>query len=346
MRGISRQRTALMGFAALWVYYFHVVPVGALEGTAFEEVEWFLHRIGFCGVDMFFFLSAYGLYHGFRKRPVKSVSEYGKYLGRRLERIYPVIIPVAVVIALADNLPLRSLVPRLTFYDSFAINIYKFLWFVPCVLVLYLLAPLYDMLFERVRVKKETGASFSPLYLTVAGIVIAVVFGFLLRTTIRWDLYALVNRIPVFLLGFYFGYRDDSGKVSGKHSLWIALLVLTAGNVVSYLVNKGIWPELVPSMNALCNVLIAPPLILLLTALFGACERNPVSGILPRVFAFFGVVSLEFYAVQEWVWSKLEPLDINMTRRQVACFLICMVAAYGLHACATALLRGVKYERR
>ena len=54
---ISRHRSEIMGFAALWIIFFHVwEPVfGNISGLSFAEA--FIKRIGFCGVDIFFFLS-------------------------------------------------------------------------------------------------------------------------------------------------------------------------------------------------------------------------------------------------------------------------------------------------
>lgn len=320
---IRAQRTALMGFAALWVYYFHIMPVGLFEGTPLAEFEWFIHRIGFCGVDIFMFLSAYGLYHRFRRSPVKTAGDYLRYMGKRLLRIYPVIIPVALLIALVDNLPLRSLLARLTFYDSFAISIYKFLWFVPCILVLYLLAPFYHRLFElSAENHRKNGTGFiTPQILTAIMILCVCVTGFLLRSILRPDLYALVNRIPVFVMGFYFG---SLGEVEVKS--WKPLLVLTIGNLLAYAVNRELIPDIVPSTNALVHCLIAPPLVIFLSRLFCVCRRKGV----PGVFSFFGVISLEFYALQEWVWGKVDRLGINAGRKQVLCFLVVVIGAYGL----------------
>ena len=334
---IGRYRTALMGFAALWVYYFHVLPVGLFEGTFLQETEWFLHRVGFCGVDMFFLLSAYGLYHRFSSRPIDGVAAYGRYLGQRLLRIYPVIVPVAVLVALADNLPFRSLIPRLTFYDSFAVNIYKFLWFVPCILILYLLVPFYDRLFRH-RVSRGEPDGKSGICFTAVAIAVVLALGLALKGILRPDLYALYSRIPVFCIGHLFGHLSGirTSPVTRSKGAWgIALLLLTTGNVLSYLLHRGLIPEFYPMANALCNVLIAPPVTCFFTYLFSQCERTRFSKWLIRIFAFFGTVSLEFYALQEWVWEKVQLLRFNPVRLHLLCFLIVVIGACGLHTLVT-----------
>ena len=50
-KALSKYRGVLMGFAILWVMYFHI-PIKSVT-----EVGWFIHRIGFYGVDIFLFLS-------------------------------------------------------------------------------------------------------------------------------------------------------------------------------------------------------------------------------------------------------------------------------------------------
>ena len=58
---LSKYRGFLMGFAILWVMYFHIPLKFA------TEVGWFIHRIGFYGVDIFLFLSGLGVYYSLTK---------------------------------------------------------------------------------------------------------------------------------------------------------------------------------------------------------------------------------------------------------------------------------------
>lgn len=81
---LSKYRGFLMGFAILWVMYFHIPLKFA------TEVGWFIHRIGFYGVDIFLFLSGLGVYYSLTKRP----NVLGFYKAR-LVRILPAYIIVA-----------------------------------------------------------------------------------------------------------------------------------------------------------------------------------------------------------------------------------------------------------
>ena len=56
---ISKYRTSLMGLSMIWVMLFHL-PISL---SFFNPIK----SIGYLGVDIFLFLSSYGLYYGFKK---------------------------------------------------------------------------------------------------------------------------------------------------------------------------------------------------------------------------------------------------------------------------------------
>ena len=55
-KNLSVYRNELKGLAILWVVFFHA-RLG-LEGFLYQ-----VQRIGYGGVDIFFFMSGFGLYH-------------------------------------------------------------------------------------------------------------------------------------------------------------------------------------------------------------------------------------------------------------------------------------------
>lgn len=79
---LSKYRTALMGIAAIWILIFHewnrifdAIPV-------LGEMEHFIKRIGFCGVDIFLLLSGMGLTFS-----IKKSKNIGVFYVKRLKRI-------------------------------------------------------------------------------------------------------------------------------------------------------------------------------------------------------------------------------------------------------------------
>lgn len=87
--------TGLRGFAALWVVLFHVwaltgAPPLAIPGLDFIQAGWFFN-LGWAGVDLFFFLSAFLLVIPFANWRYGSAPrpDTFRYLMRRVLRIYP-----------------------------------------------------------------------------------------------------------------------------------------------------------------------------------------------------------------------------------------------------------------
>ena len=60
----------------------------------------------------------------------------------------------------------------------------------------------------------------------------------------------------------------------------------------------------------------------------GGISKNKVAGVLPKVFAFWGAISFEFYCIQEFAWSKFcEITSISDNTRQILCFIAVTVAS-------------------
>lgn len=80
---VSRHRTQVMGFAAMWIFIFHVRnEVTVFAGLpVIGNIDIFFVNIGFNGVDIFLFLSGWGLYHAINKH---SLTNFYKRRYRRL----------------------------------------------------------------------------------------------------------------------------------------------------------------------------------------------------------------------------------------------------------------------
>ena len=333
---ISRHRALIMGFAALWIYYFHICPVGIFSFFPLDKIEWYLHQEGFCGVDIFLLLSSFGLYYSMSKKPVNDAKSYAGYLKSRFVRIFCVLIPITLVIGFVDNWSLREFCLKVTGIDMLARDMYSYLWFVPCILIFYILSPFYFAVFKRFKKK---------FAFTLGAVVIAVALAFALKNVIRYDLYAIVTRVSVFLLGFYFGhcsYYDV--KITAKHWI-IALVSLAVGVTYSYLLSSYTIKEIIPANNALVNLLIAPPVVLILSKLFGfVCEYKALKPV-KAFFAFFGAMSFEFYCTQEWMWEKVSALSLDVSRPRLAAQVICF-AGVVLFSYATHLFSKLFLKRK
>ena len=88
--GACRKQSAPAGTksrvrAILWVVFFHA-QLG-LGGLLYD-----VQKIGYGGVDMFLFLSGFGLYHSLSRD-----ADAGRYLLRRARRLLPAYLPFCAV---------------------------------------------------------------------------------------------------------------------------------------------------------------------------------------------------------------------------------------------------------
>lgn len=189
----------------------------------------------------------------------------------------------------------------ISFYKT---NIYLFLWFVPAVITLYLFTPVFYHFFKKAENKYLFFAGFIELWL---------LFSLMARNVMREDLYGFTNRIPIFVTGFLIGYlcKEKVIKITLRNWLFI-LLTFILGMYLAYQSNfKGLGLILPVSNCCIPNYLISISLPLLMAKVLD--ELHSIRGLaiigkgLNKLIGFWGMMSLEFYCVQEWIATKILP---------------------------------------
>lgn len=321
---LTKYRGAVMGISALWILFFHEWQLLSTEPGKLADFENYIKRIGFCGVDIFLFLSGIGLVFAIGKKSILS------FYYRRLKRVYLPFLIVGIIRAVTEKWTsegFRDNVLCISFYKT---NMYSFLWFVPAILTLYLLFPLYYKIFSK---------SSNKLMFTAAMFVIWMALSLFFRDKLRPDLYGFTNRIPVFLFGIYAGHLTKTHKEPFTKTAWFALAaVMISGLYFAYLANfKGI-SFIVPTSNcSLPNLLIAISFPFVTAKLLDFLCNIPKAGIigkgLVKILSFFGLFSLELYCVQEWLSGKLlaEIGDQTPMMKNIAIFALCTIAGFILY---------------
>lgn len=321
---LTKYRGAIMGIAALWILFFHEWQNVLTAGTKIAEYESYIKRIGFCGVDIFLFLSGIGLVFAIGKGSILS------FYYRRLKRVYLPFLIVALIRFFTEKWTpaiLRDYVLCISFYK---VTIYSFLWFVPAILTMYLLFPLYYKLFEK---------SADKLLFTASAFLIWLVLTLFFREKLRGDMWGFTNRIPVFLFGIYAGHLTKTRKEPFTRSAWIMLITaLIAGLYFAYLANFKGWGFMVPTSNCfLPNLLIAISFPFVVSKGFDLLCSIPKVEIIGKaavkVFSFFGLFSLELYCVQEWLCGLLlkEISDKSPMFKNGMIFLISSISGFLLY---------------
>lgn len=109
---ISKYRGAIMGFAALWILFFHEWVTLFVNNQVGVNIEGYLKRIGFCGVDIFLLLSGIGLTFAIRKGNVLT------FYYRRIKRILLPFLVMAIIRCALEKWPIiesGKISPALTF---------------------------------------------------------------------------------------------------------------------------------------------------------------------------------------------------------------------------------------
>lgn len=330
LEAVGRYRPQIMGFAAMWIFVFHVrneillffhVPV-------LNRIEIFFDNTGFCGVDIFLFLSGWGLYHAINKHSLVS------FYGRRYRRLIPAFIFTCIFKALVWNWDLLRFVKAFTCWSFFTKYIHEPLWFIPGIAILYLFFPLYRRLFDKSSCKYVFTASAIMLWFALA-ITASLLTG-------RIDGYIFVNRIPVFLVGILFGWLTFNGKKSiGKAGIVIMTIMLLGGFQLQYYCTFRRLELLIPvSSNAFPALLIGISVCFFSAFLFHLL-RNAF--FIQKVFGFLGKMSLEFYVAQECFEGLLREkilntgVPFNKPLYALIVLLVSLASGYLLHILTTML---------
>ena len=201
---ISRYRPVLMGIAALLVVYQHFFYYHNDMSAYFLLNPTVWYAVG--GVDIFVALSGFGIWQSLDKDPNPL-----RFMGRRLGRLLPAYLPFILIFCvfsiLTGSMDKWQALGNLTTFGWWARMGGQFNWFVPSLLVMYLLSPLF---YHIIKTHGKRALWVIPfLWLVCAGCVGA-------------ELMMGVSRFPVYFLGMYLGKEASEGKKPGKVHLWLS----------------------------------------------------------------------------------------------------------------------------
>ena len=312
---VMQYRYFIMGIAAIWIHVYHVwippfdEPTGKIMFFLQSTGE-FIRSLGYCGVELFVLLSGMGLTYAIKKGSLLH------FYSRRFTRVLPPYLIAAIVRGLVKHWSFPEFLENVTGFSFFTKNIHTFCWFVPAIVMFYLAFPLYYKFFCKAK---------SKLIFTALSITIWFFLSILLQDHMRFDLFEFTNRIPVFLIGIYFGDISQSKKAKGftiKHYLSLIAL-LAAGLFLAYMYDSKDFELIIPNGKyALPNILLAISIALLTAKLLEIiCRRTPRFGkLLNSVMNFWGKMSLEmycvyvYYLVPGFMSSVIILHDLNLTR--------------------------------
>lgn len=281
-----KNKKTLMFISALMIIVFHL-----WINIFNSNIENYIRYICFIGVDIFFFISAYNI--GNRKE-----IDYKKFIKNRLGNIYIKYIIYAIIAFIFYKWNILKLGSVLVGIDFINRGGGSFLWFIPAIMIVYLLLPLYkkiDLKYER-----KTPVLFSIIF---------IIISIFISITGYKSLFIFTNRIPIILIGYYFGKDKLFDKLHNNKKIYylISILLFIVGNIISYLIYINHI-----SFNYFIDIfyIMAIPLTMGLIFIFDLIKSNMVIDII-------GNSTLEIYAIQMIFGSKITLFIYNICENSI-----------------------------
>lgn len=309
---LSKHRGSLMGFAMLVIVLFHVC------GMRHENLWLCLARCGNVGVDMFLFLSGIGLWFAWCKQPY-----FGHFYLRRYRRIYPAWLIVAAIYyipkcidgSISVGYTILELLVNWGFWERQELNF----WFVPAILFLYAIAPLYMWI-----IRNNPYYMWLPVVFMLLSLLIN--YWFPLRNTLGY-LEITTSRIPIFLLGINAGEAVKRGRRLNGSTFWLLLIIFAMSLFACVNFEDGLRRRFPLFLERWAYIPLTVSLLLLLSWLF---EHLPRLALSPLVT--LGTISLEFYLVHvEFVLKNVKPYHLGYWFTVIVVLLVSGILAWILH---------------
>ena len=246
----------LQFYASLLILIFHLwLPVTQ------SGVENFIIKTGYVGVDIFFFLSAYSL----ADKPIK----YPEFIRNRFLTIYGKFLIFVIAAAVYKGVSVSKTIKILTLVEFFQRGGGSFLWFIPAIMIFYLLYPLF------------TGWKFryKALIVLLAWLGLSFILDYFTGYT---RVFIFTNRIPVIMLG----YLVKTKKISIPKLVYAGAIVV--GIALLYFAGYKIKLDI-----PFKDIYFVAGVVLTL----GVCG---ISSMIPesKVWNVLGMGTLELYALQ------------------------------------------------
>ncbi len=304
---VSRNRTFIMGCAMISILLFHqfFIPDDSASGFIWKT----FHYFGHWGVDVFLFVSGFGVQYSLRKN---STSVY--YVNR-IVRLLPQCIIVGAILGTLHLFGIGGY-PIYGTDSLFCIFSSLWLWYIEAVILYYIAAPYVLDMIDRMK---------WMAVLLIASVCVAMLFvigkmdddTFLLLKCIPW----IVARSPVFVLGMFVATQYFRIPIKWILSIGAISLVLAALLRIMQLHGavkiEWIYVFVAMAMPAVCYIL----------GLVGnfASEKH-----LDRPIKWCGEHSLELYMLQWPVYNFCWDLFPNTPKPLVFIIALAAIAVIAL----------------
>jgi len=264
-----KNKKTIMLFSSLLILIFHLW-INIFDRTSnLFEIENSIRKTCYVGVDMFFFLSSYSI-------SKCNIKNYKKFIFNRFIKVYLIFILFTIIGFIYFNWDLKTFLLTISGIQLFIKGGGSFLWFVPALMIIYILLPLFNMIDNKHKI-------ITP----IVTIILWILFTIIISTYTKYNqIFIFTNRIPIILIGYYCSKYCIFNKINLKQYLIIMISLLLLGIFISYKFNHVV----ITYINDVFY-LISIPLILGLILLINLITTN-------KIIERLGAVTLELYGIQ------------------------------------------------
>ncbi len=311
---INESRTILLGIATFIVALFHSFSLNFYVLINFKPLANILNLIqktGNYGVDIFLFLSGIGLYFSLSKNNIL------KFYKNRFIRI----IPELIIVLLIYNLITKSLTPieflETAFFIGFFFKGDISIWFIPFIMFLYFIFPLIYKIIKKYDIY---GLAVS-LFLTV---IFNLLYLFIFPINYG-NIEIALTRIPIFLIGTYFGKLIYEKKEISKKGIVLSFILEILLFTVLYTILDANKFNII-SRYIYCPLAITT--VINISIIYSLIKNK--NNLIIKPLKFLGIHSLEIYLIYEKTCQILGSLlSINSySTFYLICFSITLVISY------------------
>lgn len=303
-RRFSTARAQIMGYAMLCIVFFHSsFPIA--ETSLFYAIK----NLCDIGVDIFLFVSGIGIWFSLNKH-----ANVAAYVQRRCLRILPAFLIVNTLWFLVMDFVLYH-APIWTFIKdittlSFWLDGKLTTWYLSSLLILQIMSPIIIRWIKK-RYRYLAVAVLFPVFF-------AVTIRFTLLNNVFGHLLIIICRIPIYILGLFFGKFVEENKVIKVNLLLIAIVFSVSVSISSIAIGAtNAYLPFVIKYFAYC------PLAIIISGMLTFV--TPL-----KITAFFGRHSLEIYLLHEKALWFIE----NLTRIALPAVYVKSVVKIGLNLLA------------
>ena len=280
---IFNYRVEIFGFSALMIVYHHLgnrgIPGSTVMPSIIRDVLSFVLSKANIGVDIFVFLSAIGLYYSMSKNSIKDfyLHRFSRVFITWLVIMVPVFIYEDFILFRGGIIRFLLDVSTLSYWVDHANT--NTPWFVPFIIVLYLI---YPLLFKLDKQTKH----ISTIALLLADMVFVIVSSYYSNSFYN-DFSFCFARLPIFLFGIIIANHIKKGLSLKKYVVIIYIICTVLFYVIWFFLDLPL------GIDMLYGSVLAVGILLTYSHLRNYYQIK----ITTKLFLLFGTVSLEMYLV-------------------------------------------------